>query len=292
MDAAEHSGSTDTRSSTGSPTISSTRIGIRCWRASSPARSPRRSRPRHRKSLNRSTPSWPTSSACSCPDSPTGTIPGSSPTFAITGSAPGVLADFLSAALNQQAMLWRTSPAATELETVTLGWLRRLIGLPDDVRRRHLRHRVDRHAARARRRARGGCPDVRAEGLAGRQRCAAPSRLLLGPGALVDRQGRDRHRPRPRIAAAGSRATIDFRMRADALRRRHRAGSRGGVLPLAVVATVGTTSTTSIDPVPAIADALRARTACGCTSTRRTAAWPRCCPRTRTCSRAPIAPTR
>src|SRR6185436_12934993 len=51
--------------------------------------------------------------------------------FPITGSAPGVLAEFLSAALNQQAMLWRTSPAATELETVTLGWLRRLIGLPD-----------------------------------------------------------------------------------------------------------------------------------------------------------------
>ena len=51
--------------------------------------------------------------------------------FASTGSAPGVLADFLSAALNQQAMLWRTSPAATELEAVTLGWLRELIGLPD-----------------------------------------------------------------------------------------------------------------------------------------------------------------
>ena len=51
--------------------------------------------------------------------------------FAITGSAPGVLAEFLSAALNVQAMLWRTSPAATELEEVTLGWLRQLIGLPD-----------------------------------------------------------------------------------------------------------------------------------------------------------------
>ena len=46
--------------------------------------------------------------------------------FAITGSAPGVLAEFLSAALNQQAMLWRTSPAATELEAVALGWLRQL----------------------------------------------------------------------------------------------------------------------------------------------------------------------
>ena len=51
--------------------------------------------------------------------------------FAITGSAPGALADFLSAALNQQAMLWATSPAATELEEVTLGWLRKLIGLSD-----------------------------------------------------------------------------------------------------------------------------------------------------------------
>ena len=51
--------------------------------------------------------------------------------FAITGSAPGVLAEFLSAALNVQAMLWRTSPAATELEEVALGWLRQLLGLPD-----------------------------------------------------------------------------------------------------------------------------------------------------------------
>ena len=50
--------------------------------------------------------------------------------FAITGSAPGVLAEFLSAALNVQAMLWRTSPAATELEEVTLSWLRQLLGLP------------------------------------------------------------------------------------------------------------------------------------------------------------------
>jgi len=50
--------------------------------------------------------------------------------FAITGSAPGILAEFLSAALNVQAMLWRTSPAATELEEVTLSWLRQLLGLP------------------------------------------------------------------------------------------------------------------------------------------------------------------
>ena len=50
--------------------------------------------------------------------------------FAISGSGPGVLAELLSAALNVQAMLWRTSPAATELEEVALGWLRQLLGLP------------------------------------------------------------------------------------------------------------------------------------------------------------------
>jgi aromatic-L-amino-acid/L-tryptophan decarboxylase len=49
--------------------------------------------------------------------------------FAITGSGPGVLAEFLAAALNVQAMLWRASPAATELEEVSLAWLRRLLAL-------------------------------------------------------------------------------------------------------------------------------------------------------------------
>jgi aromatic-L-amino-acid decarboxylase len=44
--------------------------------------------------------------------------------FATSSSPPAVLAEFLAAAINQQAMLWRTSPAATELESVTLGWLR------------------------------------------------------------------------------------------------------------------------------------------------------------------------
>ena len=52
--------------------------------------------------------------------------------FAISGSGPGILGEMLSAALNVNGMLWRTSPAATELEQVTLGWLREWIGLPVD----------------------------------------------------------------------------------------------------------------------------------------------------------------
>src|SRR5262245_22848923 len=51
--------------------------------------------------------------------------------FATSGSAPGILGEMLSAAFNVNAMLWRTSPSATELEEVTLEWLRQLIGLPD-----------------------------------------------------------------------------------------------------------------------------------------------------------------
>src|SRR5262249_49971784 len=51
--------------------------------------------------------------------------------FASSASGPGVLGEMLAAALNQQAMLWKTSPASTELEEVSLGWLRQLVGLPD-----------------------------------------------------------------------------------------------------------------------------------------------------------------
>src|SRR6266513_4574595 len=87
--------------------------------------------------------------------------------FAITGSAPGVLAEFLSAALNQQAMLWRTSPAATELEEVTLGWLRTLLGLPEtfDGVIYDTASVSTLHALAAAREA--AVPNVRAAGLAG-----------------------------------------------------------------------------------------------------------------------------
>jgi aromatic-L-amino-acid/L-tryptophan decarboxylase len=51
--------------------------------------------------------------------------------FSITGSGPGILGELLSAALNVNGMLWKTSPAATELEEVTLDWLRAMLGLPD-----------------------------------------------------------------------------------------------------------------------------------------------------------------
>ena len=51
--------------------------------------------------------------------------------FAISGSGPGILGEMLCAALNVNAMVWRSSPAATELEDLTLDWPRQLLGLPE-----------------------------------------------------------------------------------------------------------------------------------------------------------------
>jgi aromatic-L-amino-acid decarboxylase len=52
--------------------------------------------------------------------------------FATSGSMPGILGEMFAAAFNTNAMLWRTSPSATELEEVTLCWLRQMMGLTDE----------------------------------------------------------------------------------------------------------------------------------------------------------------
>src|SRR5581483_10209503 len=134
-----------------------------------------------------------------------------------TASAPGVLAEFLSAALNQQAMLWRTSPAATELEEVALGWLRQLVGLPAafDGVIYDTASVSTAHALAAAREAQ--VPRVREEGLAGRGDLA-PLRVYCSEQAhsSVDKaviflglgHANLRH-----VAADG-----EFRMRPDALR--------------------------------------------------------------------------
>jgi aromatic-L-amino-acid decarboxylase len=173
--------------------------------------------------------------------------------FAITGSAPGVLADFLSAALNQQAMLWRTSPAATELEAVTLGWLRRLVGLPDAFEGviYDTASIATMHALVAARES--AVADVRRRGLAGRDDvpkvavyCSDQTHSSIDKAAIAIGLGHESLRRIP----SDDRFRMDVRALDDAIAR----DRAGGVLPIAVVPTVGTTSTTSIDPVPAIAD--------------------------------------
>ena len=173
--------------------------------------------------------------------------------FAITGSAPGVLADFLSAALNQQAMLWRTSPAATELEAVTLGWLRRLIGLPESFEGviYDTASIATMHALVAAREA--AIAGVRARGLAGRSDvprvaiyCSDQTHSSIDKAVIAIGLG---HESLRKIAT-----DENFRMRVDALGDTIARDRADGVLPIAVVPTVGTTSTTSIDPVPEVAE--------------------------------------
>lgn len=172
--------------------------------------------------------------------------------FAITGSAPGILAEFLSAALNVQAMLWRTSPAATELEEVTLRWLRALLRLPStfdgviyDTASISTLHALT--AARER-----AVPAVRALGLAGRDPlprmrvyCSDQTHSSIDKAVILLGLGQQ--------SIARIPSDREFRMRADLLSAAITKDREQGVLPLAVVATVGTTSSTSVDPVPEIA---------------------------------------
>ena len=172
--------------------------------------------------------------------------------FAITGSAPGILAEFLSAALNVQAMLWRTSPAATELEEVTLAWLRKLLHLPDpfegviyDTASISTLHAL----AAARQRA---VPSVRSAGLVGRDDvprmrvyCSDQTHSSIDKALILLGLGQDSLR---KISS-----DAEFRMRPAALEAAIAQDQADGWRPLAVVATVGTTSSTSVDPVEEIA---------------------------------------
>jgi aromatic-L-amino-acid/L-tryptophan decarboxylase len=173
--------------------------------------------------------------------------------FASSGSAPGVLAEFLSAALNQQAMLWRTSPAATELEAVALGWLRQLIGLPSTFEGviYDTASTSTMHAMLAAREA--AIRDVRVRGLAGRSDvppvrvyCSEQTHSSIDKSMMAIGLGQE---SLTKIAV-----DAEYRMTPAALAGAIAADRAAGLLPIAVVATVGTTSTTSIDPVSAIAD--------------------------------------
>ncbi|CAN5887504.1 pyridoxal-dependent decarboxylase [soil metagenome] len=168
--------------------------------------------------------------------------------FSITGSAPGVLAEFLAAALNVQAMLWRTSPAATELEEVTLSWLGKLVHLPGDFEGviYDTASVSTLHAlAAARERV---IPGVRAHGVNGRYRvyCSDQTHSSIDKSVILLGLG---HESLRKVSS-----DPDFRMEVSALSHAMREDRAAGWTPLAVVATVGTTSTTSMDPVPAIAD--------------------------------------
>jgi aromatic-L-amino-acid decarboxylase len=168
--------------------------------------------------------------------------------FACTGSAPAILAEALSAALNTNGLSWKSSPAISELEQVALGWLRQWMGLPDD----YFGIIYDTasvstlHAIAAARDM--ADPGVRTDG-------ARPiltlytsreSHASVEKGAIALGVGQNNVRKIP--------VDTEFRLRPEALVEAIEKDLAGGKRPFCVVATVGTTSTTSVDPVAAMAD--------------------------------------
>jgi aromatic-L-amino-acid decarboxylase len=174
--------------------------------------------------------------------------------FSISASVPGILGELLTAALDVNAMLWKTSPAATELEELTLDWLRQLLGLEqpwfgmitDTASISTL------YALAAAREAKPEL-EIRDRGMAGRSDLprlriytsehahSATDKAALALGIGLEN-----------VVHIGTDA--EFRMRTDLLERAIAEDRARGWLPLACVATVGTTGMTSVDPVPAIAD--------------------------------------
>ncbi len=173
--------------------------------------------------------------------------------FNSTSTAPGILAEFLSAAFNQNAMIWKTSPAATELEEKTLQWYREMLG----VSRRFTPFIYDTasvssmHAlASARERKFPGV--IRNEGLAGNGRIprlrvyvSEEAHSSIEKSAITLGLGLNSVKKIP--------VNDKFEMIPAELEKAIDEDVRNGVEPLAVVATVGTTSSTSIDPVKEIA---------------------------------------
>jgi aromatic-L-amino-acid/L-tryptophan decarboxylase len=173
--------------------------------------------------------------------------------FATTASGPGILGEALASALNVNAMVWRSGPAQTELEEVVLDWLRQLVGLPASFRGviNDTASSSTLYALAAAREAAG--VDARRLGLAGRPDlpplrvyCSEEAHSSVDKAAITLGLGAENVVRLP--------ADDEFRLDPAALRSAIGADRAAGRQPMAVVATVGTTGVTAVDPVPAIAD--------------------------------------
>ena len=171
--------------------------------------------------------------------------------FANSSPGPAVLAEALAAAFNANAMLWKTAPAATELELVVLDWLRQMLGLPAGLFG-VIQDTASTSTLVALAAAREAVPglDVRRRGLVGQARlrmyASDQAHSSVEKAGIVLGIGQDGLRTIP--------VDDEYRMQTAALARAIAEDRAAGFTPFAVTATVGTTSTTSIDPVPVIAD--------------------------------------
>lgn len=167
--------------------------------------------------------------------------------FANSSPGEAILAEMLAAALNPNGMLWKSSPAATELEQVTLSWLRQWMGLCDswfgqilDTASTSTMHAII--AARVRK----GFPamDPRLVLYASRH-----GHSSIEKGAMAAGMARERIRLID--------VDAEYRLRADLLAAAIDDDLAAGLIPFCVIPTIGTTSVASIDPLPAVLDLAR-----------------------------------
>ena len=163
--------------------------------------------------------------------------------FAISSSPPGVIAEALAAGLNMQHMLWKSGPSGTELEQVTLDWLRQWMGLEEqwfgeifDTASISTLHGI----AAARELA---APEARQQGQPAGLTvyCSQFAHTSVDKASIMLGLGLDHLRKVP--------VDDQYRLRPDALAEMIRADRAAGKTPMCVVPTVGTTGVTSVDPV-------------------------------------------
>jgi aromatic-L-amino-acid decarboxylase len=175
--------------------------------------------------------------------------------FPANTSGPSVLADLACAGLGVQGMLWSTGPACTELETVMLDWLASLLDLPARFRSDGPGGGVIQDSASSANLVALLAALHRASG--GRWREDGVNRRYT---VYTSTEGHSSIEKAARIAGLGARALRlidvdgDLAMRPDALRAALEADRAAGATPTLVVATIGTTSTTAVDPIPAIGE--------------------------------------
>jgi aromatic-L-amino-acid/L-tryptophan decarboxylase len=173
--------------------------------------------------------------------------------FPTTASGPGILGEMLTAAIGQNAMLWRTSPIGTELEEVVVDWLRDALGLPVDFDGLITdTASTSSLAALAAAREAAGL-EVTARGLPGR--ADVPElRVYASQQAHSSIEKACMTLGLGRVGLVEVPVDETYAMRVDALEQAIAGDRKAGRRPIAIVATLGTTSSTAIDPVAAIAD--------------------------------------
>jgi aromatic-L-amino-acid/L-tryptophan decarboxylase len=168
--------------------------------------------------------------------------------FSVSSTPPSILADFLAATLNVNAMLWKSSPAATELEQVTLGWLRQWLGF-DETWFGIIYDTASIGVMQAIAAAREWiAPECRVSGMRGDLTVyiSEHTHSSSEKAAITLGFGQENVRKIP--------VDNEFRMRPDLLRTEIEKDLAARKRPCCIVASIGSTSTSAIDPVSEIAD--------------------------------------